>query len=200
MNMSTTENANDPTLKSKGAGFWVVGLIGLTFLLYLLLKDRKFLRSGSEAEFVTKIAAFQTPETAIGHLEKTGIGKLSEFRGDSKSGYYAVSEYYPLEERKPGERMANNLSLYVGGRYSSHIETAKLILHLNNPSDSTEAFRKFSNKAEVMLKALRIEKPKNFDAVIAVPNTKRFASDVYLLEIALHEGNIKTWELIVHTK
>jgi hypothetical protein len=197
LTLENPKNVNGTARRINNVEYWIIGIVGLAFLSYVIFKGRN---PTAQNKTVPEITAFQSFKTASAKMERIGIGSIRNYSGDKKNGFYGVSDYYPLES-KPSERgMPNHLSIYLGSRYESYIETAKLIFHLNNPSDSTEAVRKFKEKSMAMLKTLAIERPDGFAEALSIPTPKIFSSNVCVIEITHFESKNQTWETVIRTK
>lgn len=132
-------------------------------------------------------------------LSQNGIGQLKNWRSDDMGGYMSITDYFQFGNNSTGG-MQNNLAYYLESDNEHCIKTAKLVLNINNKSESKQALTKFRETAEATYKSLSLAIPSGLLDAITKAENFQDSNDNFSTSLKLDKSNIDTWGLTIKTK
>lgn len=187
------------TLKKQLLGVLAFLLVGATLLaIFIRSIDEEKNIKPSTRKLEQKLLEFNSVESAINSMSKVGIGDMGTWKGDSESGYFACTPYFQLEQSSG--KLANNLAIYLESDNRYYVQSAKLVLNLNDKRYKNDAIKEFGRASNLILKEFKIDKPKDFDKFLKKPTPHIFEEDNCTIEIEKEPSNIITWRLIITSK
>lgn len=143
-----------------------------------------------------KIDIFNDVNKTREALSSIGIGEMRRWWTDSY-GYMSASNYYELGELT--DRIPNNVALYLTGENIGAVQTAKLVLNINDNRIENDAIITFFRLAKKFLEVLNLETPKDFTIAASIPKERIFESDTCTIKIFLEQSRIESWHIIVNS-
>jgi hypothetical protein len=142
-----------------------------------------------------KISLLNNPKLFCNRLSSLGIGNLNDWHSD---GYGWMSSSHYFEIGPPGANdLSNNLAFYLDSENENFVQTAKLVLNINNSGNRTVAIKEFVELTEKTFEILRIEPPKAF--MKSLKNRRVFEAKTsdYQVQFIIDKSNIDTWKIII---
>lgn len=175
--------------------------IAFVFLIYvvgLFTDENKTSSNNTKTEQISntaKLPIFNNIENTRIALSGNGIGNLSDWKSDQMGGFMSMTPYFQFGSGMP----QNNLAYYLESKDESYIQTAKLILNINNKSEKKQALSRFNEITNTTFKSLLLEIPKGLNDAIEKSKEFESNSETFSTSLKLDKGKIDTWTLQIET-
>lgn len=87
-----------------------------------------------------------------GILENAGIGKITEYKSDGMGGFFALTEYYRINNG------INNIAIYLYWETAESANQIKIVANINNKTDEKKTLEKMSEVTQKILAFMDITK------------------------------------------
>lgn len=152
-----------------------------------------------EVDKVVKISTFNDPSKLKKILSQNGIGPINHWRQDAM-GYVAFSFYFPFGNPSTINGMQNNVAYYLESKEKDYAESVKLVLNINNSTETNDALAEFSSLASRTFKSIYLNTPNNLLKLISKGEEFNYSTDSYQVKLEFVKNKIDTWKLIINTK
>lgn len=164
------------------------------------LRDSLKILENKKIEFSQrrKILIFNDINSTITTLSANGLGQLHSWKSDEMGSWVSNTEYFILNENQYG--LGNNIAYYLESDNSDYIKTAKLILNINDKSNSISSIKTFKDLSIKTFTSLSILMP---DSVIqAIDQNKEivFENKDFISSVLIDKSSVDTWKLIIESK
>lgn len=179
-----------------------IALLGMSYTLIGCTKNQNKESRGNQENMQSvvpkmKIEIFNDVDKTKKTLSNNGIGELKNWRGD-ELGFMSITDYFDIGTNKNG--IANNIAYYLESDNEKYIKSAKILLNINNKSQTEQAISKFKEVSDLTFKSLFLETPNGLLDSILQQKDFNSENDKFSTKLILDKTKIDTWKLIIESK
>jgi len=144
-----------------------------------------------------KIQIFNDVNKTREALSQNGIGELRQWKGDA-IGFLSITDYFDFGKSSYG--LPNNIAYYLESNNENYVETAKLVLNINNNAETHIAMSKLKEVTALTFTSLFLEIPNGLLESISKQKEFSFENETFSTSLSLDKSKIETWRLVIESK